>query len=172
MASEPEAVELTVGQRTVRVTNPQKPYFPEAGLTKLHLVQYYLAVAPGALKGIFNRPMALKRFPDGAAGAFFFQKRAPTPRPEFINTVHLTFPSGLTADEIVVNEPAALAWVANLGCLDLNPHAVRADQLAMPDELRVDLDPGPGVPFSQVREVAAVVNAVLTEFGCVGFPKT
>ncbi|MFZ5468853.1 MAG: non-homologous end-joining DNA ligase [Myxococcota bacterium] len=167
-----EAVELTVADRLVRVSNPSKVFFPELGFTKLDLVQYYLSVAEGALRGVRGRPMALKRFPHGATGEFFFQKRAPTPRPEWIRTVQLRFPSGRTADEVVVEDAAALAWVINLGCLDLNPHPVRADDLEHPDELRVDLDPNPGVPFSQVREVALVVREVLHEHKLVGFPKT
>ncbi len=167
-----EALELDVGGRTVKVTNPSKVYFPEAGLTKLDLVHYYLAVAPGALVGVKDRPMALKRFPDGAAGGFFFQKRAPPGRPAWVDTATLSFPSGRTAEEVVIHDAAGLAWLANLGCLDLNPHAIRTADLEHPDELRIDLDPGPGVAFSQVKEVAAVVHALLTELGYEGFPKT
>ena len=172
MAAKAEVIELDVGGASVRVTSPSKVYFPEARLTKLDLVQYYLAVAPGALVGVRNRPMALKRWPMGIAGEFFFQKRAPVGHPEFIKTVTLSFPSGRTADEVVIDDARGLAWVANLGCLDLNPHAVRANDVEHPDELRIDLDPGPGVPFSQVRQVAAVVHEVLSELRLTGFPKT
>jgi bifunctional non-homologous end joining protein LigD len=173
MAPRPEI--LTVAGRDVTVTNPDKVYFPDAvggPITKLELVRYYVAVADGALRGAGGRPMALKRYPNGAAGDFFFQKRAPENRPEWLRTVQLAFPSGRTADEIVVDDPAGLAWVANLGCLDLNPHPVRADDLDHPDELRVDLDPVPGVPWDDVREVALVVRDSLTDAGLVGWPKT
>lgn len=172
MASKPESVEVEVAGRTVKVSNPSKPYFPEAGLTKLDLVNYFVAVGEGALVGVRGRPMALKRFVDGAAGDFFFQKRAPTGKPEWVDTVTLSFPSGRTAEEVVIRDVAGLVWLANLGCLDLNPHAVRAEDLEHPDELRVDLDPGPGVPFSQVKEVAAVVKSLLDELGLEGYPKT
>ncbi len=172
MAGKTEAVEVEAAGRQVKVSSPGKLYFPDAGLTKLDLVQYYLSVAEGALTGVRGRPMALKRFVDGAAGDFFFQKRAPAGKPEWVETVTLHFPSGQTADEVVIRDAAGLAWLANLGCLDLNPHAVRADNLDCPDELRVDLDPGPGVPFSQVKEVALVVKQVLEDFGCEGFPRT
>ena len=151
---------------------PPKVYFPEAGLTKLDLVRYYLAVADGALRGVRDRPMALKRFVNGAAGDAFFQKRAPKTAPEYVRTVELAFPSGRTADEVVVSNAAALAWVVNLGCIDLNPHPVRADDLDHPDELRVDLDPGPGVPWADVRRVAMVVREVLADHGLAGWPKT
>lgn len=171
-ASKAEAIEVEAAGRLVRVSSPGKVFFPEAGLTKLDLVQYYLAVAEGALVGVRGRPMALKRFPDGAAGDFFFQKRAPAGRPEWLETVTLSFPSGQTADEVVVRDAAGLVWLVNLGCLDLNPHAVRAEDLERPDELRVDLDPGPGVPFAQVKQVAAVVREVLAELGFEGYPKT
>src|SRR5579859_4747081 len=127
---------LTVSGREVRVTNPNKVFFPKAGHTKVDLVRYYLAVSEGALRGVRDRPMALKRYPDGADGDFFFQKRAPTSRPEWVDTVELAFPSGRTASEVVVRDAAALAWVVNLGCIDLNPHPVRVDGLDHPDELR------------------------------------
>lgn len=172
MASKSEALELEVAGRVVRVSNPGKVFFPEAGLTKLDLVHYYLAVAEGALVGVCGRPMALKRFPDGAAGDFFFQKRAPPGKPDWVETVTLSFPSGQTADEVVLRDAAGLAWAVNLGCLDLNPHAVRAEDLEHPDELRIDLDPGPGVPFAQVKQVAAVVRELLAELGYEGYPKT
>ncbi len=163
---------LRIGGREVTVTNPDKVYFPEAGHTKLDLVRYYLAVADGALVGVRDRPMALKRFVDGAAGAPFFQKRAPENRPDFVRVATLSFPSGRTADEVVLDDAAGLAWVANLGCIDLNPHPVRAGDLDRPDELRIDLDPVPGVPWSQIREVALVVREALDAVGLVGWPKT
>jgi bifunctional non-homologous end joining protein LigD len=163
---------LEVAGREVAVSNPDKVFFPETGHTKMDLVRFYLAVAEGALRGIDGRPMALKRFVNGAAGQFFFQKRAPESRPEWIETVTLSFPSGRTADEIVIREPAQLAWIVNLGCIDLNPHPVRAEDLDHPDELRVDLDPIPGVEFAQVREVALATREVLEDFGLLGWPKT
>jgi bifunctional non-homologous end joining protein LigD len=163
---------LDVAGREVTVSNPDKVYFPKAGYTKIDLVRYYLAVADGALRGIAGRPMALKRFVNGAEGDFFFQKRAPANRPEWIETVELAFPSGRTADEIVVRDAAQLAWIVNLGCIDLNPHPVRADDLDHPDELRVDLDPVPGVPWSQVREVALITREALDAVGLTGWPKT
>ena len=161
-----------VAGREVVITNPDKVFFPKTGHTKLDLVRYYLAVAEGAVRGVQGRPMALKRFVEGAAGQAFFQKRAPANAPEWIETVELSFPSGRTAREIVVRDPAQLIWIVNLGCIDLNPHPVRADDLDHPDELRVDLDPVPGVEWAQVREVALVANQVLTDMGLVGWPKT
>jgi bifunctional non-homologous end joining protein LigD len=158
--------------REVTVTNPDKVYFPQAGYTKLDLVRYYLSVADGALRGVAGRPMALKRFVNGAEGEAFFQKRAPDKRPDFIGTVELKFPSGRTASEVVVEDAAALAWVANLGCIDLNPHPIRANDLDHPDELRVDLDPVPGVEWSQIMDTALVARAVLEDFGLVAWPKT
>lgn len=163
---------LEVAGREVKVTNPDKIYFDGPRYTKLDLVRYYIAVSEGALRGAGGRPMALKRFVNGAAGDFFFQKRAPDKRPEWVETVELSFPSGRTADEIVVRDAAGLAWVANLGCLDLNPHPVRAEDLDHPDELRVDLDPVPGVPWSQIREVALITREALASVGLVGWPKT
>lgn len=163
---------LRIGDRDVVVTNPGKVFFDAIGVTKLDLVRYYLAVAPGALAGAGGRPMALKRFVNGAAGEAFFQKRAPDNRPGWLRTVTLSFPSGRTADEIVVEDPAGLAWVVNLGCLDLNPHPVRADDLDHPDELRVDLDPVPGVGWPQIRDVAMVTRESLEAVGLVGWPKT
>ena len=163
---------LQIGGRSVTVTNPDKVYFPVPGHTKLDLVRYFLAVADGALAGVRARPMALKRFVDGIDAEPFFQKRAPANRPDWMRVATLTFPSGRTADEIVVDEPAGLAWVANLGCIDLNPHPVRAEDLDHPDELRVDLDPVPGVPWSQIREVALVCREALEAVGLIGWPKT
>jgi DNA ligase D-like protein (predicted polymerase) len=163
---------LSLDGHEVKISNPSKLYFPEAGITKGDLVHYYLAVADGALLGVRDRPMALKRFVDGITGEAFFQKRAPKSVPEFVRTVELAFPSGRTADEVVVDNLAALAWVVNLGCIDLNPHPVRAGDLEHPDELRVDLDPGPGVPWADVRRVALVVREVVEELGYTGWPKT
>ncbi len=168
-----EAIVLHAAGHEVRVTNPSKPYFARATkLTKLELVQYYLAVADGAVQGIRDRPIVLKRFVDGAENEPFYQKRAPAKRPEWLRTVTLSFPSGRTAEEVVVDDAAGLAWIVNLGCIELHPHAVRAGDLDHPDELRVDLDPGPGVPWSDVRKVAMEVRALLDEVGLRGFVKT
>jgi bifunctional non-homologous end joining protein LigD len=163
---------LDVGGTTVVVSNPGKVYFPHTGHTKLDLVRYYLDVAGGALRGVAGRPMVLKRYVNGAAGEPFFQKRAPDKRPAWIETVLLSFPSGRTADEVVARDAAALAWVVNLGCIDLNPHPVLAGDLDHPDELRVDLDPVPGVEWPQILQVALVARDVLTDFGLTGWPKT
>src|SRR5918911_4786256 len=158
--------------REVVVTNPDKIAFPRTGHTKLDLVNYYLAVADGAIRGVDGRPMAMKRFVNGAERQPFFQKRAPESRPDWIETVELSYPSGRTADEVVVRDAAQLAWVINLGCIDLNPHPVRAEDVDHPDELRVDLDPVRGVAWSHVREVALVTRGVLEDFGLIGWPKT
>src|SRR5215204_1967458 len=163
---------LRIGGREVTVTNPSKVFFEQGGATKLDLVRYYLAVAPGALAGAGGRPMALKRFVNGAAGEAFFQKRAPENRPEWLRTVTLSFPSGRTADEVVVDDAAGLTWIVNLGCIELHPHPVRSRDLDHPDELRVDLDPGPGVEWESVRLVALEVKALLEEMGLRGWPKT
>jgi bifunctional non-homologous end joining protein LigD len=163
---------LEVEGHEVTVTNPDKVFFPTIGATKLDLVRYYLAIAPGALVGAGGRPMALKRFVNGAEGEAFFQKRAPSNLPPFLRTVTLSFPSGRTADEIVVDDAAGLAWVVNLGCIDLNPHPVRADDVDHPDELRVDLDPVPGVEWAQIRDVAMVTREALEAVGLIGWPKT
>ncbi|HEX5038635.1 MAG TPA: non-homologous end-joining DNA ligase [Candidatus Limnocylindria bacterium] len=168
--SESEVLDLDGGE--VTITNPGKVFFADAGITKMDLVRYYLAVADGAIRGVRDRPMALKRFVDGADGEAFFQKRAPKSVPSFVRTVELSFPSGRTADEVVVDNAAALAWVVNLGCIDLNPHPVRSGDLDHPDELRVDLDPGPGVGWGDVRRVALVVHEVLAELGYTAWPKT
>jgi bifunctional non-homologous end joining protein LigD len=168
----PKPMDLDVDGQTVSVSNPDKVFFPEAGITKLDLIRYYLSVADGAVRGVLDRPMALKRFPNGAGSDFFFQKRAPANLPPFVRTVELSFPSGRTADEVVVANPAALAWVINLGCIDLNPHPVRADDLDHPDELRVDLDPGPGVGWTDVRAVAMVCRELFEDLGYVAWPKT
>src|SRR5229473_5584064 len=163
---------LQVAGREVAISNPDKVFFPRAGYTKRDLIRYYLAVAEGAVRGVRGRPMAMKRFVDGAEGEFFFQKRAPAQRPVWVDTVELRFPSGRTAVEVVVNDSAQLAWVINLGCIDLNPHPVRADDLDHPDELRVDLDPVPGVDWPQILQVALVAKDVLDDFGLTGWPKT
>jgi DNA ligase D-like protein (predicted polymerase) len=163
---------IEVAGRKVAVSNPQKVYFPRTGHTKLDLVRYYLSVADGALRGAGGRPMALKRFVNGAEQQPFFQKRAPSSRPDWVETVTLSFPSGRTADEVVLRDAAGLAWVANLGCIDLNPHPVRAEDVDHPDELRVDLDPVPGVEWSQIIQVALVAREVLADFGLEGWPKT
>ncbi len=170
MASPKELLEID--GREVAISNPHKVYFPDAGFTKLDVVRYYLAVADGALAGVRGRPMALKRFVDGIAKEPFFQKRAPDNTPDWIRQAEFTFPSGRTASEIVVDDAAGLAWIVNLGCIDLNPHPVRADDLDHPDELRVDLDPVPGVGWSQIRDVAMVCREALTAVGLVGWPKT
>jgi DNA ligase D-like protein (predicted polymerase) len=170
MARKPELI--AVCGRTVSISNPDKLFFKQAGYTKRDLVNYYLAVADGALRGAGGRPMALKRFVDGADGEFFFQKRAPESRPDWIETVELSFPSGRTAHEVVLRDAAQLAWIVNLGCIDLNPHPVRAEDLDHPDELRVDLDPVPGVEWDDVRRVALVAREVLDEHGLDGWPKT
>jgi len=168
-----EAEVLTIEGHEVRITHPDKPYFSrQAKLTKLDLVRYYLAVAPGALAGIRDRPVVLKRFVDGAEGQPFYQKRAPDKRPPWLRTVTLSFPSGRTAEEVVVDDAAGLAWIVNLGCIELHPHPVRAGDLEHPDELRVDLDPGPGVEWSDVRRVALEVKGLLAELGLRGWPKT
>ena len=167
-----ESETLSLDGHEVTISNPGKIFFADAGITKLDLVRYYLAVADGALVGVRDRPMALKRFVDGADGEAFFQKRAPKSVPEFVRTVELSFPSGRTADEVVVDNAAALAWVVNLGCVDLNPHPVRSGDLDHPDELRVDLDPGPGVGWDDVRRVALVVREVLSDYGYTAWPKT
>jgi bifunctional non-homologous end joining protein LigD len=170
---EDSAETLTIAGREVRVTNPGKPYFTrEAKLSKLDVVRYYLSVADGALGGIRDRPIVLKRFVDGAEGEAFYQKRAPDKRPDWLRTVTLSFPSGRTAEEIVVEDAAGLAFVVNLGCIELHPHAVRAGDLDHPDELRVDLDPGPGVGWDDVRRVALEVKGLLEEMGLTGWPKT
>jgi len=167
---EPEL--LVAGGREVSISNPDKVLFPEAGYTKADLARYYLAVAEGALRGAGGRPNVLVRYPNGIHEEFFYQKRAPASRPSWIEIVSLAFPSGRRAEEVVPRDAAALAWLANLACLELHPHPVRADDLDHPDELRVDLDPVPGVEWDQVRQVALVVRAALADFGLTGWPKT
>jgi bifunctional non-homologous end joining protein LigD len=163
---------LEVAGREVAVSNPDKVFFPRTGHTKMDLIRFYLAVADGALRGAGGRPMALKRFVNGAEEEPFFQKRAPDKRPDWIETAELRFPSGRTADEVVLRDAAGLAWVVNLGCIDLNPHPVRAENLDYPDELRVDLDPVPGIEWPQILEVALVARSVLADFGLTGWAKT
>ena len=170
MADRKEIIE--VAGRSVAVSNPGKVYFPRTGHTKLDLIRYYLSVADGALRGVTGRPMVLKRFVHGIEGEAFFQKRAPANKPDWLDSVVLSFPSGRTAEEIVVTDAAGLAWVANLGCIDLNPHPIRADDLDHPDELRVDLDPVPGISWPQIVSVALAARAVLADFGLTGWPKT
>jgi DNA ligase D-like protein (predicted polymerase) len=172
MAEKIEREVLAVDGREVAITNPRKVLFPEAGYTKLDLVRYYLAVADGALRGAGGRPNVLVRYPNGIHDEFFYQKRAPQSRPDWIEVAELRFPSGRTAEEIVPRDAAGLAWMANLACLELHPHPVRTDDLDHPDELRVDLDPLPGVEWSQVQEVARAVRATLDDSGLVGWPKT
>src|SRR3989454_7602516 len=165
MVSDAEREILEVAGREVSLSNPGKVLFPAAGYTKLDLARYYLAVADGALRGAGGRPNVLVRYPDGVGGEFFYQKRAPQSRPPWLEVVTLRFPSGRTAEEVVPRDAAALAWLANLACLELHPHPVRAEDLDHPDELRVDLDPVPGVKWPQVRAVARVVQVALGDFG-------
>src|SRR5260370_3661470 len=169
-----EAAEvLSIDGREVRVTHPDKLYFSkQTKVSKLDLVRYYLSVAPGALPGIHDRPIVLKRFVNGAESEPFYQKRAPAERPPWLRTITLSFPSGRTAEELVVDDAAGLAWIVNLGCIELHPHPVRSSDLDHPDELRVDLDPGPGVSWPDVRTVALEVNSLLDEMGLRGWPKT
>ena len=172
MPSRVEHEVLTVAGREVAISNPRKVLFPEAGHSKLDLARYYLAVADGALRAAGNRPNVLVRYPNGIAGEFFYQKRAPESRPPWVDVVTLQFPSGRTAEEVVPRDAAALAWMANLACLELHPHPVRDDDLDHPDELRVDLDPVPGIEWPQIREVAGLVRVALTDYGLTGWPKT
>jgi DNA ligase D-like protein (predicted polymerase) len=164
---------LSIAGREVRITHPEKPYFSrQVKLSKLDLVWYYLSVADGAVSGILDRPLVLKRFVHGAEGEAFYQKRAPSDHPAWLRTVTLAFPSGRTAEELVVDDAAGLAWIVNLGCIELHPHPVRSADLDHPDELRVDLDPGPGVTWNDVRTVSLEVKAFLEEMGLRGWPKT
>jgi bifunctional non-homologous end joining protein LigD len=172
MAQAKDQTTLEIGGRELTITSPSKLLIPAAGVTKLDLVNYYLAVAEGALRGAGGRPCVLVRYPNGVDEEFFFQKRAPARRPDWVQVSEIRFPSGRTAEEVVPRHPADLAWMANLACLELHPHPVRAEDLDHPDELRVDLDPVPGVEWPQIREVADVVHQVLTELGLKGWPKT
>ena len=167
-----ERERVTVAGREVAISNPDKVLFPQAGHTKLDLVRYYIGVSDGALRAAGGRPNVLVRYPNGVDREFFYQKRAPKSRPDWIEAVTLHFPSGRVAEEIVPRDAAALAWMANLACLELHPHPVRAEDLDHPDELRVDLDPVRGVPFSDVRAVALVLRSTLDDFGLIGWPKT
>ena len=170
--SKTPAETLDIDGHEVRVTSPDRVVFPEPGLTKLDIMRYYVAVADGALRGAGGRPMVLKRFVKGIDGEAFFQKRVPEKHPDFIDTATLHYARGTSAEETVVRDAAGLAWIANLGCLDLNPHPVRAEDLDHPDELRVDLDPMPGVEWAQIVDVAMVVRDVLDDYGLIGWPKT
>jgi DNA ligase D len=172
MPAKTEQELLTVAGRDVAVSNPRKVLFPKIGYTKLDLARYYVAVAEGALRGAGGRPNVLVRYPDGTGGEFFYQKRAPRSRPSWVEVVALRFPSGRSAEEVVPRDAAALVWMANLACLELHPHPVRAEDLDHPDELRVDLDPVPGIGWDQIREVARTVRGTLEEFGLTGWPKT
>ncbi|HEY3042986.1 MAG TPA: non-homologous end-joining DNA ligase [Vicinamibacterales bacterium] len=172
MPSSAERELLTVAGREVSISSPRKVLFPQPGYTKLDLARYYLAVSDGALRGAGGRPNVLVRYPDGIEGEFFYQKRAPRSRPSWIDVVMLRFPSGRAAEEVVPRDAAALVWMANLACLELHPHPVRAEDLDHPDELRVDLDPVPGVAWTDVREVARVVRAMLDDVSLTGWPKT
>jgi bifunctional non-homologous end joining protein LigD len=172
VTSEAASKVLSVAGRELRITNPDKVYFSQARISKLDLVRYYLSVAPGAVAGVRDRPVVLKRFVNGAEGEAFYQKRAPNLRPPWLRTVTLSFPSGRTAEEIVVDDAAGLAWIVNLGCIELHPHPVRSGNLEHPDELRIDLDPVPGVAWSDVRRVALEVQGFLEEVGLRGWPKT
>jgi DNA ligase D-like protein (predicted polymerase) len=170
--AKPHQIVLDAADHEIVVTNPDKVLFPQAGHTKLDLAKYYLAVADAALRGAGGRPNVLVRYPNGIKGEFFYQKRAPASRPPWLEVVTVSFPSGRTAEEVVPRDAAALAWMANLGCLELHPHPVRADDLDHPDELRVDLDPGPGVGWDDVLRVALIARDVLDEHGLTGWPKT
>src|SRR6476620_10334935 len=173
MAKKDTAEVLSIEGREVRVTNPDKPYFSrDVKLSQLEVVNYYLSVADGAVAGVRDRPSMLKRFVDGAEKPPFYQKRAPENRPDWLRTVTLSFPSGRTAEEVVVDDAAGLAWIVNLGCIELHPHAVRTGNLDCPDELRIDLDPGPGVTWDDVRRVAMEAKGLLEELGLRGWPKT
>ena len=173
MAKQAASEVLSIDGREVQITHPDKLYFSaQTQISKLDLVRYYLSIAPGALAGIRDRPIVLKRFVNGAEGEAFYQKRAPEQRPSWLRTVTLSFPSGRTAEEIVVDDAAGLAWIVNLGCIELHPHPVRSNDLDHPDELRVDLDPIPGVGWSDVRRVALEVQSFLDEVGLRGWPKT
>ncbi|MET0791296.1 MAG: DNA polymerase domain-containing protein [Polyangiaceae bacterium] len=173
MSGDADVEQLTIAGHTVAITHPGKPYFSrQVRLTKLDIVRYYLSVAEGALLGVRERPIVLKRFVNGAEAPPFYQKRAPEKRPAWLASTTLSFPSGRTAEELVVNDAAALAWIVNLGCIELHPHAVRRANLDQPDELRVDLDPGPGVSWQDVRRVALAVREVLEQHGLIGYPKT
>ncbi len=173
MAVSPSAGEhLEVDGRQVPITHPDKVVFPDIGVTKMDLMRYYVDVAPGALRGVADRPMILKRFVKGITTEAVFQKRAPEKRPDYIDVAELRYASGTSAKEAILHDAAGLVWAVNLGCVDLNPHPVRADDLAHPDELRVDLDPMPGVDWRQIIHVALVAREVLEDHGLTAWPKT
>lgn len=173
MTKERAAEILSIDGREVRITHPDKLYFTkQVKLSKLDIVQYYLSIAPGALAGIQDRPIVLKRFVNGAESEAFYQKRAPSERPSWLRTVTLSFPSGRTAEEVVVDDAAGLSWIVNLGCIELHPHPVRSGELDHPDELRIDLDPGPGVSWADIQRVSLEVKVLLEEAGLSGWPKT
>jgi DNA ligase D len=172
MAKRTDAAEVTVGSRTVRVSHPDKVYFPERGFTKLDVARYYLAVGDGILRALRDRPTTMERFPDGVTGESFFQKRAPSNTPDWIPTGRIRFPSGRYADEICPTEPAAVVWAANLGCLTFHPWPVRRTDLDHPDELRIDLDPQPGTGYPEAVRAAGELRALLDELGLRGWPKT
>jgi DNA ligase D-like protein (predicted polymerase) len=172
MAKKVASEVISIEGREVQITNPDKLYFSQARISKLDLVRYYLSIAPGALAGVRDRPLVLKRFVNGSEGEAFYQKRAPSQRPSWLRTVTLSFPSGQTAEEVVVDDASGLAWIVNLGCIELHPHPVRSGDLEHPDELRIDLDPVPGVSWADVRRVALEVQALLEEVGLRGWPKT
>ena len=167
-----KSLDLELNGHEVKISNPEKIFFPKIGVTKLELVKYYLAVSAGAIRAVYDRPTSLKRYPNGAEGEFFFQKRVPESRPEWIQTAIVRFPSGRSAEFLTIVDEAHLAWAINLGCIDLNPWPVRRTDLDRPDELRVDIDPTEGIPFEHVREVSMVVKEVLEEHGLTGYPKT
>ncbi|MGK5630432.1 non-homologous end-joining DNA ligase [Streptomyces sp. URMC 123] len=167
-----ETLELTVGERTVRLSNPDKVYFPERGFTKLDVARYYLAVGDGIVRALRDRPTTLERYPDGVTGEWFFQKRAPKNVPDWLPTGRIAFPSGRYADEICPTEPAAVVWAANLGCLTFHPWPVRRDDTEHPDELRIDLDPQPGTDYEDALRAAKELRVVLEELGLRGWPKT
>jgi bifunctional non-homologous end joining protein LigD len=171
-AKDTDFTELEVDGHTVKITHPGKVYFPERSLTKLDLVEYYLSIGEGALRGVYERPVVMKRYRDGAAGEFFYQKRVPSGRPSWLETVVVSFPSGRTAEELCPVDRAHIAWANNLGCLELHPWHARRHDLEHPDELRIDLDPQPGVEWATVRHVAMAVKGLLDELGLLGFPKT
>jgi DNA ligase D len=165
-------MKLKVGRREVNISNPDKVFFPKRRLRKIDLVEYYLDVADCVLNHVQRRPMQMKRYPDGAEEWFFYQKRVPANHPDWLETVHIKFPSGRTADFPVSNEPAALAWIVNLGCIDLHTWPSRVDDVERPDYLLIDLDPSEGNPWESVREIALVVKEVMDELGIASFPKT
>ncbi len=167
-----DATQIEVAGHSVRVSNPDKVYFPEAGHRKIDVVNYYVTMADQVVNHLQERPTTLKRFVDGAAGKFFFQKRVPKGAPEWLQTAVVHFPSGRSAEELVANDAAHLAWAVNLGVIDFNPWPVRRADLDHPDELRIDLDPTPGIAFADVRTVAMMVKELLEEHGLTGFPKT